>query len=73
MAICENIATLCAWRLLTICCDMDTFFLFVEAYHSWRSFFLLIVRCFLVRGFQLVGGVEMLTSTMMRMFNLATS
>ena len=46
MAICENIASPCAWRLLTICCDMDTFFLFVEAYHSWRSFSFLIVCCF---------------------------
>ena len=41
MAICENIASPCGWRLMWTPC-----FLFVEAYHSWRSFFLLIVRCF---------------------------
>ena len=46
MAICEN-ASPCAWRLLTSCCDVHTLLLFfVEADHSWRSFFLLIVRCF---------------------------
>ena len=63
----ENIASPCAWRLLTICCDVD-----ILVFSLWKQtmvggrFFCQLCAAFLVGWFQLVGGVEVSMSTMMR-------